>query len=203
VKIHAYGHSGVNQGVFDWVKTELGRTPKFMVEVGSFIGNSAEVWGSALKAQGNEAVLLCIDTWDGDGNMWLDKDLATMMSIHSGQPHICEQFMRRVVDTGLTDTVIPWRVASTVGARYLHQLKTHIDILFLDSAHELGETFLEVMLWWQTLQPGSLLIGDDWNWAGVSHDVTLFLKLHPNLTLVTSPDKRFWAIKVPGEYKAP
>ena len=75
------------------------------------------------------------------------------------------------------------------------------DVLYLDSAHELGETFVELMFWYQVLQPGSLLVGDDWNWHGVSHDVTLFLSLIPGLEIHHFEDKRTWAIRVPGEYK--
>jgi hypothetical protein len=39
------------------------------VEVGSFIGNSALLLGSFIKQRGG--LLLCVDTFLGDINMWL------------------------------------------------------------------------------------------------------------------------------------
>jgi hypothetical protein len=47
---------------------KLGYTPKFGIEVGSFIGSSAVILGNLLKK--NNGVLLCVDTWCGDINMW-------------------------------------------------------------------------------------------------------------------------------------
>ena len=52
-----YGHSGVSDATFAWVQKELGREISFFVEVGSFHGNSASVWGRNIKGKG---VLLCI-----------------------------------------------------------------------------------------------------------------------------------------------
>ena len=52
-----YGHSGVIDATYAWVRKELGRDVKFFVEVGSFHGNSAAVWGRNIKGSG---VLLCI-----------------------------------------------------------------------------------------------------------------------------------------------
>ena len=39
----------------------------FIVEAGSFIGNSANMW--AKFARKHDATVLCIDTWEGDVNM--------------------------------------------------------------------------------------------------------------------------------------
>lgn len=37
---------------------------KLMLEVGSFVGDSASIWGRLVKESGG--VLLCIDTWTAD-----------------------------------------------------------------------------------------------------------------------------------------
>ena len=56
------------------------------------------------------------------------------------------------------------------------------DVIYLDSAHEMDETFIELIVAWKTLKPGGVLFGDDWNWKAVEHDVSRFASLH-NKTL--------------------
>lgn len=43
----------------------------YMVELGSFVGNSAAAWVRALRAAGKSNVaVICMDTWLGDVAMW-------------------------------------------------------------------------------------------------------------------------------------
>ena len=53
-----------------------------------------------------------------------------------------------------------------------------VDVLYLDSAHEMRETFVELSAYYPLLKPGGLLIGDDFNWKAVSHDAQLFARVH-------------------------
>ena len=48
-------------------------------------------------------------------------------------------------------------------------------VIFLDSAHEIDETLLELKQAWQLLAPGGVLIGDDFTWDAVRHDVSRFV----------------------------
>lgn len=48
----------------------------------------------------------------------------------------------------------------------------------MDSAHEMRETFSEIVAYWPLVAPGGLLLGDDFNWAAVSHDAQLFARTH-------------------------
>ena len=52
---------------------------------------------------------------------------------------------------GQLHTVIPLRVSSIVGARMLKVLNYEIDFVYVDSAHEAGETFMELMLYHDVL----------------------------------------------------
>ena len=42
----------------------------YMIEIGSFIGNSAAVWSRSIDQANADAVVVCMDTWLGDVNMW-------------------------------------------------------------------------------------------------------------------------------------
>jgi hypothetical protein len=51
-------------------------------------------------------------------------------------------------------------------------------LIYLDSAHEEVETFLEMSLAWRLLPDNGILMGDDWGWAAVSNDVSPGTSLH-------------------------
>lgn len=184
-------HIGV--ATLNALKNLLGRMPRFGVEVGSFIGSSATFLGNYMKRF--DGVLLCIDTWCGDTNMWLMDRFHTQMGKDDGNPKIYDYFMKRMIEEDLTDTVIPFRVSSIVGARALKVLKYKIDFVYLDSAHEAGETFMELMLYHDLLASGGVLFGDDYHgFPAVKHDVDLFCKVH-KYTLTFSGDGDTWLIK--------
>ncbi|MFD1328048.1 class I SAM-dependent methyltransferase [Mycoplana ramosa] len=173
----------------------LGRKPNLGVEVGSFIGGSATILGSWLRETGG--TLMCVDTWCGDINMWLLGNFAGTMRKMDGNPVIFDYFMNTMFNNGLTETVIPFRVSSIVAARTLKVLNYEIDFVYLDSAHECGETFLELSLYYDLLPPGGIMIGDDYlMFPAVKHDVDLFCKVH-NLELKFTGERDTWIIQKP------
>lgn len=173
----------------------FGDVPRVGVECGSFIGSSAAVLGSLMKKNGG--VLICVDTWCGDINMWLRDEFSSTMVKKDGNPRIYERFMNNCIENGLTHTVVPFRVSSTVGVRTLKVLNYTIDFVYVDSAHEAGETFMELSLFWNLLRPGGILLGDDyWGFPALKHDVDLFCKVH-HCKPVFSGDSDTWLIKKP------
>lgn len=152
---------------------KLGYNPKLGIEVGSFIGSSAIVLAQQLIA--NDGILLCVDTWCGDINMWLLDFFDSVMNKSDGNPKIFDHFMNSMIDHKLTQKVIPLRISSIAGARMLKVLNYTIDFIYLDSAHEAGETFLELMLYHDLLKNNGILFGDDYyTFPAVKHDVDLF-----------------------------
>ncbi|XRB17684.1 hypothetical protein RI054_16g75290 [Pseudoscourfieldia marina] len=79
--------------------------------------------------------------------------------------------------------VLPIQASSIVGMRLIRRLKNEGRIselpqmIYLDSAHEEHETFLELQLAWDILQPGGILLGDDYVWSSVRNDVNKFAKM--------------------------
>lgn len=63
--------------------------------------------------------------------------------------------------------MLPLVAPSLMGARVLDYLRLSIDVLYLDSAHELRETFMELTAYWPLIKPGGVLLGDDFNWKAV------------------------------------
>lgn len=165
----------ISQATLACIEDVLGRRPRFGVEVGSFVGASAILLGNWLRAE--RGMLLCVDTWCGDINMWLHPRFASVMAKEDGDPKLYHHFMQNIIKAGLTDTVMPLRVTSVVAARMLKVLGYRPDFVYLDSAHEAGETFLELSLYWDLLAPGGVLLGDDYRtFPAVGHDVDLFIR---------------------------
>ena len=160
----------------NFVTTTLGGPPRFVLEVGTFIGNGAIiVWGSMMK-QRNDSFLLCIDTWEGDVNMRLGPQFQDFMSMKHGMPSLYNRFMRRIVHNHLNEYIYPLPMASLPAARLLASFHWIIDVIYLDSAHEIGETFAELYLYFQLVRSGGILMGDDYaTFPAVKHDVDLFV----------------------------
>jgi len=151
---------------------------RVIVEVGSFCGASACFIGEYIKKNKIPAVIICVDTWCGDINMWLKGNFSTIMSKQDGQPKLFENFISTVRRYNMQDVIVPLRVSSVVAARMLAVLKYKIDIVYLDSAHEAGETFMELNLYYDLLKKGGVIFGDDYKvFPAVRKDVDLFSKL--------------------------
>ena len=184
-----------------------GRNARLVVEVGSFIGRSSVLigrWlrrrellqqhenkhlaagrghgrgdgGTASSSTWASVSLLCIDTWSGDVAMTLGQIYPVEMGKRNGMPTLYHQWLLNVIQSNLTGQVLPLMAPSLMGARVLDYLRISIDVLYLDSAHEQRETFMELTAYWPLIKPGGVLLGDDFNWRAVSHDVQLFVRTH-------------------------
>ena len=107
----------------------------------------------------------------------MDMFVAGMARRKQGDARIYERFLGAVVDAGVADFVVPLRLSSVTGARLVYAMQYTVDVIYLDSAHEFGETFVELSMYWETLKPGGVLMGDDYDWASVKHDLDLFVQM--------------------------
>ena len=180
-----------------YIIKKLGGPPRFIIEVGSFIGSGAiNTWAPLVQMNNDtNAMLVCIDTWQGDVNMRLGKNFQEFMSINHGTPRLYHKFLSRVVEFGMTNYIYPLPMTSIIGARILALTHWKIDMIYLDSAHEVGETFAELVLYFQLVRKGGLLMGDDYSgFPAVKHDVDLFVKLYGDLLIFDLMDPSQWAI---------
>ena len=167
----------------------------FVVEIGSFTGMSAITIAKVMLEHQIRPLIFCIDTWLGDMNMWINKAVYEYLAPVNGRPQVYEQFMANVVGHNFTRTILPFSTTSILGARFLHIFNFHPQAIFLDSAHEQGETLIELALFWPLLQPGGILFGDDWNWKTVRCDVKKFAYYRQlNIEIL---EGFVWAIKKP------
>mmetsp|Transcript_46127 Transcript_46127/g.93007 ORF Transcript_46127/g.93007 Transcript_46127/m.93007 type:complete len:386 (+) Transcript_46127:49-1206(+) len=161
--------------MIDKIRAELrGEPVRLAIEVGSFIGFGAVgVWGPLAQADGG--LCICVDTWLGDATMRKEPFYKAYMDLEHGFPKLNEIFLQRVLAEGMQDTIFPLQLPGTTAARMIYLLGYKVDVIYVDSAHERGDTLAELHLYWQLLRPGGLLLGDDYyGFPAVRHDVRAF-----------------------------
>ena len=97
--------------------------------------------------------------------------------LERGLPQIFWQFVANVRRRG--DVIFPWPLASLTALRALQHLVIDeaippADFVYLDAAHEKGETLLEISRAFDLLRVGGVLVGDDFDWHAVHSDLLLF-----------------------------
>jgi hypothetical protein len=174
-----YEWTQINEQVLEKTWARLGGRIRFFVEVGSFVGRSSVMIADWLRMKERAlsrplrrpVPLLCIDTWLGDVGMALGKIYRDRMGFHNGHATLYHEWLLNIIHTNNTERVLSY-------------LRYAADVIYLDSAHEIGETFHELVAYWPLLRPGGMLLGDDFNWMAVSHDVQLFVRAY-NVTLAS------------------
>ena len=170
----------VVRSVLDIVK------PRFWLELGSMLGGSAIRVADVVKSQSAPTEIVCVDPFTGDVNMWAweqPKRKANewqFLRLERGRPTIYDRFLANVASAGHSGIILPIAATSIVGIKLLrrlaseHRLSAFPSVIYLDSAHEPDETFLELQNCWGLLEPGGVLMGDDWGWDSVRNDVLRF-----------------------------
>jgi hypothetical protein len=126
----------------------------------------------------SESIVVLLDL-----NMWVNKVVWEHLSVtEDGRPTVYYQFLANIIAKNLTGTVLPVSMSSVIGARFLNTYQFRPQLIYLDSAHEQGETLIELALYWNILRPGGVLFGDDWTWPSVRCDVKKFAYMR-NLTV--------------------
>jgi hypothetical protein len=171
-----YPYTSLTESLFGDIVKQIDIPLTFIVEVGSFMGKSSTNIVKSMLSIKKEStfLLLCIDTWLGGLEHWVHNDMRKLTGFVYGRPSVYEQFIANIIGNNLTDYVIPYSTTSILGARFLLERKLSPQIIYLDSAHLQGETYVELELYWSILQIGGLIIGDDWRWSSVRCDVLRF-----------------------------
>ena len=181
-----YPHTNLIDSVAEWVLRNA--NSKLYVEIGSMLGGSAIKTAQIIKRLGIDTTVLCIDPFTGDVNMWAwEKNLTVssewrFLKITKGRPTIYERFLANVVESETDKIIVPLLTTSLVGLKVIERLISEgrftsefiPKALYLDSAHEPEETYMELKAAWNFIAAGGVLYGDDWGWLSVRNDVIKF-----------------------------
>lgn len=153
--------------------------PTYVLECGSMLGGSAIRMAKLLDENHQ---IVCIDPFTGDVNMWDWEGKASwkFLRLEKGISTIYKRFLANCKLAGFEKKILPINCTTTVGVRLLGRLyeqkriSSFPNYIYLDSAHEPDETFLELGLCWNLLDKNGVLFGDDWDWPAVMNDVIKF-----------------------------
>lgn len=171
-----YNDSGARREMF--LKAIDRVNPGLIVEVGSFVGESAIFMAEHLKKRKQDSAILCIDTWMGGIDHW-EKRPADL-KFWFGRPSLYYQFMGNVIQRGHQDIILPLSLDSLNGARLLKLLGIVPSLVYVDASHEEGDALRDYEAYWELLpQGGGLLCDDLTGWfPGVLHDFDTFTTIH-------------------------
>jgi hypothetical protein len=141
--------------------------PKIVIDIGVWKGESTISMAQAMKSGGIDGAVIAIDTFLGSREHWFQ--FKHLYERENGQPSLYWTFLSNVVRAGLTDYVIPMPQTSTTAAIILKEIDVKASIVHVDAAHEYREVLRDSEDYWDLLEDGGYLIGDDYseNWPGV------------------------------------
>lgn len=150
--------------------------PRIIVEVGSFVGESAIFMAEHIKATGLDAAILCVDTWYAGFDHYVGAP--EKIKLHFGRPDFYYRFMANVINHGHQDVILPLALDSINAARVLKMLHIKPNFVYVDASHEEGDVLRDYHAYWDLLDwGGGLLVDDLTGWfPGVVKDYTAFTK---------------------------
>ncbi len=168
-----YGDHGAMREIFQQA-IDL-TNPQIIVEVGSFVGESAIHMAGLIKKQNRSCAILCVDTWYAGFDHW--KGAREKIRPHFGRPDFYYKFIANVIQNGCQDVIVPLASDSINAARILGWLGIAPEFIYIDGSHEEGDVLRDYEAYWGILRQGGGLMADDLsNWfPGVVADWTRFL----------------------------
>ena len=161
---------GYRHWIFDYVMKTT--KPRIIVEVGTWKGASAIKMATLTKELGLDAAVICVDTWLGspehirkpDRNRHTDS-----LNRKWGYPQLYHTFMANVLKWNCQDVIVPYPATSENAAVVFNQVRLKADLVYIDAAHEYEPALRDFVAYWDLLNDGGYLVGDDYiGWEGVT-----------------------------------
>lgn len=159
------------------------------LELGAFEGGSAiltarraEARAAASAALDARTTVVAVDTFLGDRKVIWERPPEERRQLlrPDGTIALYDRFRANVLRAGSAAAlVLPLPATSVTALRLMPGLADRgrlprPQVIYLDSAHEAGEVFLELQLAWEAVSPGGVVFGDDWSIEAVRRDVLSF-----------------------------
>ena len=174
--------------------------PNVVIEVGSFLGYSAIKMAKEVKRLGLPTKIICVDTWLGSPEhyrMYKSKE-DIRIGYKNGYPTLYQKFITSVIENDVQDIIQPFPYPSSIAYKILNNIFTELDIkadfIFLDGSHEELDVQMDLYYYYQLLNEGGELWGDDYGWEGVNKAIHTFCNEN-KIYCVVQPNNVHWTIK--------
>ena len=168
-----YGDPGAQREIYDKCIKRL--DPSIIIEVGSFVGESAIHMAKLIKAQNRDCAILCVDTWYAGFDHFLGA--REKIRPHFGRPDFYYKFIANVIAHGCQDVIVPFAMDSIGAARVINWLGLVPQFIYVDASHEEGDVIRDYQAYWPLLSSGGGMLCDDWSghFPGVMADGQRFI----------------------------
>ena len=155
--------------------------PTLTIDVGVWKGRSSIWLAHRLRDMKIDGAVLSVDTFLGSPEHWLTKDSPLAfpsLRARYGMPRLYWQFLSNVRHYEATDWIVPLPQTSGNAAVILRTLGVRAGIIHIDAAHEYDAVLADAVAFWDVLEPGGALVGDDYapGWPGVVEAAHTFSK---------------------------
>lgn len=132
-----------------------------VLEIGSWAGQSAMLWGDELRRSSRLGKVFCVDAWRpfaSQDQIGLNTGVA-FMDRAARKDQIFPLFWHNVKSSGLIDIIVPLRGRST---DVLPALRAQaFDLVFVDASHAYTDVMNDLRHSAPLVKPGGLICGDD------------------------------------------
>ena len=167
--------------------------PHVAIDVGVWKGQSTMTLARAMKEAGLDGCVIAVDTFLGSSEHWLGRAKGLYRRT-AGFPDLYWTFLHNVSRAGLTDYIVPMPQTSAAAAVILAQLDVRAGVVHIDASHDYADVLRDAVDYWNLLEPGGFLIGDDYAdfWPGVVRAAGEF-SARVGKTLAVEPPK--WILR--------
>lgn len=153
--------------------------PQRILEVGSWHGRSAVTFVWRARELGFETTVLCVDTWLGSREHWLDtwpngEWSRDALMISDGEPKFFDQFKRNIKRFAMQKSISLLRTSSEVALAYLDMENMKFELVYVDGDHSFEGVREDLAGAAKLLDHGGIVSGDDWSWFSVRRAVIAF-----------------------------
>ena len=190
-KILPYNPHGFYGNRSEMEKLLAQHKPKYVVELGSWLGQSTCHIASCLPEDGK---VYAVDHWLGS----VEHRTPNRKDVYHLLPTLYEQFLSNVIHNGLCNKIIPWKMTTEDAAIYAQQQGIKIDLVYVDASHDEENVYNDLCHWYPFVKDNGILCGDDWEWGEekgypIRKAVTRFA-FENNLKAVPK-DNSFWVLE--------
>ena len=153
------------------------KRPRLIVEVGTWKGASALEMAAATRDLGLATQIVCVDTWLGALEFWNDHndpERYLSLRLRHGYPSVYYQFLANVCHGGFQDRIVPFPQTASTAALWFRAHGIKAELIYVDASHEEEDVYQDLANYWDILDAGGILFGDDYSWDGVRLAVERF-----------------------------
>ena len=149
------------------------------------------------KNLGLDTKILCIDTWLGSVEHWRSDQCNSLNQykyFSDGISVMYDKFCQNVISHELQNYIIGLPNTTKNMYKILSWLKIVADIVYVDASHEYDDVFEDLTLYYEILNPGGFIFGDDVCWPHVKSAAENFAS-SINKSIQFTPNNNLYYIK--------